>query len=67
MGLFPKRSQRKVPAMVRQFAMAVCLTTSLVAASPAVAGGEPCPYHPVKVDPKCERSGVVREKSPHND
>jgi hypothetical protein len=52
--------------MVRQFAMAVCLTTSLMAASPAVAGSEPCPYHPVKVDPKCERSGVVREKSPHN-
>ncbi len=53
--------------MVRQFAMAVCLMTSLMAASPAVAGSEPCPNHPVKVDPKCERSGVVREKSPHND
>ncbi|MFV8308842.1 hypothetical protein [Mycobacteroides chelonae] len=53
--------------MFRQFAMAACLTTSLVTASPAVAASEPCPYHPVKVDPKCERSGVVREKSPHND
>ncbi|MCV7088489.1 MULTISPECIES: hypothetical protein [Mycobacteriaceae] len=28
---------------------------------------EPCPHHPVKIDPKCERSGAIREKSPHND
>lgn len=60
--------------MLRQFVMAACLTASLVTAIPAAAipaaakpDNEPCPYHPVKIDPKCERSGVVREKSPHND
>ncbi|MFA4084174.1 hypothetical protein [Mycobacteroides salmoniphilum] len=55
--------------MLRQFVMAACLTASLVTAIPAAAtpDSEPCPYHPVKIDPKCERSGVVREKSPHND
>ncbi|OAT67891.1 hypothetical protein AWB85_11015 [Mycobacteroides immunogenum] len=53
-----------------QFLVTASLASYLVTAFPShakPADDEPCPHHPVKVDPKCERSGAVREKSPHND